>query len=262
MTRDLRLMADLTWEEFRERAPRSIALLPLGAVEQHGPHLPLDTDTVVPREICLRVADRRPAIVVPPFAYGYKSQPTTGGGGTFPGTTNFDGATFTACVRDIVRELLRHGVHAIALVNGNYENTYFAIEGIDLALRDAGQPPDARVLMVNWWEQLTSAELDEIFHGAFPGWEAEHAGIVETSLMLHLDPDRVEPGRLPAPSTQPLPSYTVLPEPPGRVPASGVLRSAQGASSETGARITERLVTAIVRILDAEFPSIVRDAGA
>ncbi len=100
MGRDPRLMSDLTWEELRDRAPRVIALLPLGAVEQHGPHLPLDTDTVVPRALCLRVASQLPAIVVLPFAYGYKSQPATGGGATFAGTTNYDGATFTACVRD------------------------------------------------------------------------------------------------------------------------------------------------------------------
>lgn len=256
MSRDRRSMGDLTWEEFRDLAPRVIALLPLGAVEQHGPHLPLDTDTVVPSRLCLVVADRVPAIVVPSFAYGYKSQPTTGGGGTFPGTTNFDGATFTACVRDIVRELLRHGLRAIALVNGNYENTYFAIEGIDLALRDAGSPADVRVLMVNWWEQLTAADLDEIFHGAFPGWEAEHAGVVETSLMLHLDPARVEMDRLPPPSEAPLPTYTTLPEPPGRVPASGVLRSAHGASGAIGASVADRLVARIADLLRAEFPGI------
>jgi creatinine amidohydrolase len=256
MARDPRLMADLTWQEFRDRASSTIALLPLGAVEQHGPHLPLDTDTVVPNALCLRVAGFVPALVVPPLAYGYKSQPTTGGGGTFPGTTNFDGATFTACVRDIVRELLRQGVRAIALINGNYENSYFAIEGIDLAIRDAGTPADARVLMVNWWEQLTADDLDAIFHGAFPGWEAEHAGVVETSLMLHLDPQRVEMERLPPASDRPLPAYTVLPEPPGRVPASGVLRDAHGASAEIGASVADRLVARIVELLRAEFPAI------
>src|SRR5688572_10778483 len=136
--RDQRLMANLTWEEFRDRAASSIVLLPLGAVEQHGPQLPLDTDTLIPTALCLAIADHLPAIVAPSFAYGYKSQPNTGGGISFPGTTSFDGATFSACVRDIVRDLIRQGVRSIALINGNYENTYFAIEGIDLGLRDSG----------------------------------------------------------------------------------------------------------------------------
>lgn len=256
MGRDPRRMADLTWGEFRDRAASSAVLLPLGAVEQHGPQLPLDTDTVVPMGLCLALAERLPAIVAPSFAYGYKSQPNTGGGVSFPGTTNFDGATFTACVRDIVRDLIRQGVRSIALVNGNFENTYFAIEGIDLALRDAGAPPDVKVLHVNWWEQLSTTDLDAIFQGAFPGWEAEHAGVVETSLMLHMDPDRVEADRIPAPNRMALPTYTILPEPRGLVPPTGVLASAQGSSAEIGRLLVDRLVDSIEAILVKEYPAL------
>lgn len=255
MVRDPRRMVDLTWEEFRDRAESSVVLLPLGAVEQHGPHLPLDTDMVVPTALCLAAAARRDAIVAPGIAYGYKSQPNTGGGVRFAGTTSLDGATFTDCVRDVVRDLIRQGVRSIALVNGNFENTYFAIEGIDLALRDAGSPTGTKVLHVNWWEQLTPADLDEVFAGSFPGWEAEHAGIVETSLMLHLDPDRVEPERIPAPIRMALPTYTILPEPSGLVPSTGVLASAQGSSSEIGRRLVERLEMALAAILAKEFPT-------
>ncbi|MEA2537681.1 MAG: creatinine amidohydrolase [Chloroflexota bacterium] len=253
MARDPRRMVDLTWEEFRDWAPSSVVLVPLGAVEQHGPHLPLDTDTVIATDLCLAVAERLPAIVAPSFAYGYKSQPNTGGGVSFPGTTSFDGATFTACVRDIVRELIRQGVRLIALVNGNYENTYFAIEGIDLALRDAGTPAGVKVLHVNWWEQLTTADLDAVFDGAFPGWEAEHAGVVETSLMLHLHGDRVAPERIPAPDRMALPTYTILPEPTGLVPDSGVLASAEGSSAEIGASLVGRLLDRIEAILVKEL---------
>jgi creatinine amidohydrolase len=174
----------------------------------------------------------------------------------FPGTTSFDGATFTACVRDIVRDLIRQGVRAIALINGNYENTYFAIEGIDLGLRDAGPPPGVKVLQVNWWEQLSRVDLDEVFAGKFPGWEAEHAGVVETSLMLCLDPGRVEVERIPAPIAMPLPTYTILPEPAGLVPSSGVLASAAGASPEIGRAIMGRLVDLIARVLAHEYPDL------
>jgi len=246
-------MADLTWEEFRDRAGSSVVLLPLGAVEQHGPQLPLDTDTVISTALCLALADQLQAIVAPSFAYGYKSQPNTGGGTSFPGTTSFDGATFSACVRDIVRDLVRQGVRSIAFINGNYENTYFAIEGIDLGLRDSGPPAEIKVLHVNWWEQLTPAQLDDVFSGGFPGWEAEHAGVVETSLMMHLDPDRVEAGRIPAPKRMLLPTYTVLPEPTGMVPESGVLASAVGSSAAIGATLTTLLVDSIEAILVKEF---------
>ena len=92
-----------------------------------------------------------------------------------------------------------------------------------------------------------------VFHGAFPGWEAEHAGVVETSLMLRLDPDRVLVDRIPPPARQPLPTYTILPEPVGLVPAGGVLASAVGSSAEVGRQLVERLVGALERILRAEF---------
>lgn len=246
-------MADLTWEEVRDRAEASVFLVPVGALEQHGPQLPLDTDTVVPRELCLRAASRLPGIVLPPIAYGYKSQPNTGGGERFPGTTSLDGATLTSVVRDVVRSLATKGARSIALVNGNYENTYFAIEGIDLALRDLGRPEGLRVLHVNWWEQLTAADLDAVFAGSFPGWEAEHAGVVETSLMLALDPARVRLDRIPAPVRMPLPTVTIAPEPAGLVPSSGVLASAVGSSEAIGHGLLERLEGAIQAVIEREL---------
>lgn len=252
MTRDLRRMADLTWMEFRDRLGSSLVVVPLGAIEQHGPHLPLDTDVLIPSALALDLADRLPVIVAPSFMYGYKSQPSTGGGITFPGTTSLDGATFTGCVRDIARDLGRQGARAVLFLNGNYENTYFAIEGADLAVRDL-RDPAYKVLVVNWWELITAADLDEIFAGAFPGWEAEHAGVVETSLAMWADPSRVLPDRIGPTVSVPLPTYTVLPEPAGRVPASGVLRGAEGASPEIGAAMAARVLAALERAAASEF---------
>lgn len=251
MSRDLHLAADLTWPEFRDRLGQPF-LVPLGAVEQHGYHLPLDTDNVVPTGLARAVAERVAGVVMPSFQYGYKSQPTSGGGGLFPGTTSFDGHTFVSAVRDVVTDLARQGVRHFLFINGNYENTYFAIEGLDLAVRAA--PPDSiKTLLVNWWEQVPIDTLQEIFDGRFPGWEAEHAGVVETSLMMFLDPERVLPDRIEPDVTWPLATYTTLPEPPGLVPPSGVLRGASGASAAIGERIFRFLVDRLVQIVDKEF---------
>jgi hypothetical protein len=103
----------------------------------------------------------------------------------------------------------------IALINGNYENTHFAIDGMDLVLRDAGSPPGVRVLHIIWWDHLTPSERDEAFDGQFPGREA--------------------------------------PEPPGLVPATGVLASAEKPSPEIGAFLHGRLVDSIEAILRAEL---------
>jgi creatinine amidohydrolase len=255
VSRDLRRMADLTWTEFRDLVGKVVLVVPLGAVEQHGYHLPLDTDNVVPTALGLALAERVPAVVAPSFTYGYKSQPTSGGGGLFPGTTSFDGATFTACVRDLIRDVARWDQSAFLFLNGNYENTYFAIEGIDLAVRDLPKE-SVKALLVNWWEQIPIAKLQEIFAGSFPGWEAEHAGIVETSLMMYADPERVIPGAMEPTIEWSLPTYTVAPEPPGLVPASGVLRGARGATPEIGREIFEFLVERLEEIVRREFPGL------
>ena len=254
--RDTRRMDHLTWPEFRDRLNRAVFILPLGATEQHGYHMPIGVDVFLPLHLALAVAGEVPAVVVPPITYGYKSQPKSGGGGLFPGTTSLDGATLTAWIRDLVRERARQGQRSIAILNGHMENSLFATEGIDLALRD--RPGDGlKVVMINWWEHVGQDVLDRLFPEGFPGWEAEHAGLTETSLMLHFLPelvllDRLEPNEEP----RPIPVYAISPEPPGLVPASGVLHQAHGASAEKGAALAEYLVGEIVAILRAEFPDL------
>jgi creatinine amidohydrolase len=131
-------LADMTWMEFarRVREDDPIVFLPIGATEQHGPHLPLSTDVILPESIALRVAERLGGIVAPSLAYGYKSQPKTGGGNHFPGTLSLNAATLVALMRDIINELARHHVRRIVLFDGHMENQWFITEAADLALTD------------------------------------------------------------------------------------------------------------------------------
>ncbi len=79
------LMQELTWPEFQARLRDEIIMLPTGSLEQHGPHLPLGVDVVIPTGFALRTAEALGAgIVAPAVPYGYKSQPTSGGGPLFP----------------------------------------------------------------------------------------------------------------------------------------------------------------------------------
>ncbi len=81
------LIAEMTWTEYdrRVRETNPVVILPVGSLEQHGPHTPLATDTMIPAAISSKtVAARIGALVAPPIAYGYKSQPRTGGGNHFP----------------------------------------------------------------------------------------------------------------------------------------------------------------------------------
>jgi creatinine amidohydrolase len=254
--RDLRRMDHLTWPEFQARLNRAVVILPLGATEQHGHHLPLGVDALLPTALALRVADAFPAIVAPPLAYGYKSLPKSGGGSLFPGTTSLDGATLTALVRDVVRDLARQGQRSIVLLNGHMENAFFVSEGAELAMREIADP-HIKVLVINWWDHVGDEVLARVFPEGFPGWEADHAGLTETAMMLHFHPDLVELDRLdPGEERQPIPQYGIFPERPGLVPASGVLHQATGATAERGAALVEVLVAEIVGILRAEFPEL------
>src|SRR3546814_18254898 len=85
-------------------------LLPIGSMEQHGHHMPMHVDVLLPVEFARRVAGEVGALVAPPFTYGYKSQQKSGGGNHLPGTTSLDGATFVAALRDVIKEIASHGV--------------------------------------------------------------------------------------------------------------------------------------------------------
>jgi len=72
--------------------------------------------------------------------------------------------------------------------------------------------------------------------------------------MMALDPNRVQPDRIPEPAPQPLPTYTILPEPQSLVPSSGVLATAVGSSPAIGRLLVGKLVASMERILRTEFP--------
>ena len=112
-------LAELTWPEARRlaRAPRSVVLLPLGAVEQHGPHLPLSVDWIGSEELARRVAPHlrrrgwRP-LLAPSLPYG--ASPLAA---AWPGTVSLSSATTARLIVEVVRGLARHGFRRFVLTN-------------------------------------------------------------------------------------------------------------------------------------------------
>ena len=138
-------MADLTWPEFEAKTKaKAPFFLPVGATEQHGPHLPLGVDVILPTGVCERVAKRVGGVVAPTIPYGYKSQPRTGGGQAFPGTTSLNAHTLSMVVRDVIHDLALHGVRRLAVVNGHFENSWPVVEGVDLGAWAASAATDSR----------------------------------------------------------------------------------------------------------------------
>jgi creatinine amidohydrolase len=137
------------------------------------------------------VAERVSGIVAPALSYGFKSQPKCGGGQQFCGTTSLDAATLARTVNDIIREFARHGVRKLVVLNGHYENQWFLIEGIDLAMRELGPKPPLTIMRMEYWDFFSPATLAGVFPSGFPGYALEHAAVIETSMMLHYHPDLV-----------------------------------------------------------------------
>jgi creatinine amidohydrolase len=247
-------MNRMSWPQYqtRLRGSSTTVFLPVGALEQHGPHLPLGTDALLASAIATGTAAEVDGIVAPALSYGYKSQPKCGGGQHFCGTTSLDAATLIAQVRDTIREFVRHGVERLVLVNGHYENQWFMIEGIDLALREC-HAPRFSVMRLEYWDFCTAATLATVFPDGFPGYALEHAAVMETSMMLHLHPELVHIELIPEGPTADFPPYDMYPTRTDWVPSSGALSSARGASVEKGRLICSEVIARVAQAVRTEF---------
>ena len=222
------MIDELAWTEYQRRVveERQPVLIPLGALEQHGPHMSMNPDVIIPTAISKAVAQNINALVAPPFAYGAKSQQKSGGGNHMCGTTSLDGHTLSLALKDVLKEFGRHGVRRVAVINGHYENLPFATEGIEQAIQELkwGGVGDFRVIIISYWDFVMQDTIMKVFPDEFTGWDVEHGGILETSLMLHLKPELVNMSLAPIQSPAKFPPYTVF------LPAM----QPQPASTETG----------------------------
>jgi creatinine amidohydrolase len=249
-------MAELSWPEYHSRIDQGAPVfLPLGATEQHGPHMALNVDVVLPTAVCERVARNVGGLVAPALPYGYKSQPRSGGGEQFPGTISLDANTFSLVVRDVIRGLGRDGVRRLVVVTGHFENIWPGVEGVDLALRELRRDgiADMQVMRLEYWDFVRRETLDRLFPEGFPGTELEHASLLETSLMLLVRPDLVDMSKVPSDGPAKFPTYDRHPLPEGWVPGSGVLARAERSSAEKGQWLMDDHVTLITKAVRAEF---------
>jgi creatinine amidohydrolase len=180
-----RLLQELTRDASRALARTALVIWPVGATEQHGPHLPVGTDAFHAEWVARRAAEIASAsmdvVVAPTLAFGSSAHHLPFGGTMSVGTTGYLGV-----VMDGIASLLESGYQRVFVLNGHGGNH----ELIQVAARDmALRTPGAHVAAGSWWamawDALVSAGAADI--GRFPG----HAGRFETSLMLALRPDLV-----------------------------------------------------------------------
>jgi creatinine amidohydrolase len=227
VARDLRLDRK-TWHELAGRASSTIVAVPVGSLEQHGPHLPLGTDTDIASYLALGLLHGRDDVLVAPaIAYG-----SSGEHAGFPGTLSIGGPALTTMVVELVRSA--DAFRAVVLVCGHGGNLEALRAAVDL-LTSEGR----RVLL---WAP------------AVPGGDA-HAGRIETSMMLVLDPDLVRRHlpRAEAGNTRPLAELLPALRTGGvaAVSPNGVLGDPAGASVDEGFELLHGLVADLVTAVEA-----------
>lgn len=181
----------LTWPEINDAVDLGkVCILPCGAIEQHGHHLPLDVDVVCPSGIARGAGQLIPdkILVLPTICYGY-----TGHVMDFPGTINSHYTHFMEHVLDVTKSLAYHGFKKIILLNGHGSN----MPNLDLVARRTNLETDAECVLAAWWNLLT---VDKSFlpswrESKFPGGCA-HACELETSLYLYLDEENVRKDKI------------------------------------------------------------------
>ncbi len=182
------LLAKMTWEDVNDAvSARRVVLVPVGAIEQHGPHLPIDTDNLSVTAVCERAAEAAPDLLVcaPPIHYGFNEHNMD-----FPGTVTVDADHFVHYCTDVAKSFGRMGFRRVLLVNGHGSNAHL----LEQAARTATLASPAKVASVSYWALITE-EFAAMRESPFPGGTS-HACEFETSAYLYLDAEHVKRDRI------------------------------------------------------------------
>jgi len=176
------LWCDLSWPELSKAAKENyLVIQPCGSIEQHGRHLPVDTDSRIVSEIARRAAkevDR--TLVLQCMSYGLSWHHIE-----FPGTISYSLETYVAACKDVARSLAHHGFKTLILLNGHGGNTA-AVKAVSSAFLDE---IDIRIMALTYWDLIDHEAVAEIRSSAIGGMG--HSGEFETSILLSLAPELV-----------------------------------------------------------------------
>jgi creatinine amidohydrolase len=223
-------------------------ILTVGSFEQHGPHLPLSTDSFIVERLAAAVAEEIDALVLPTLPFGAPSRPRSGGGDVFP-VPDLPLTSLIPAVEALAHGALVAGCRWLIVMSWHMENA--------TVLWDALRPPARAVtgakiqLFHSPWDFLTAELEAELFPDREPSWEDDHAGRLETAMMLHLAPELV--GERPAPvAFEPRRGYDVLPTPQDAVPSTGVILDSRNMTAQIGERSTRAIVEGLTSSIKME----------
>jgi creatinine amidohydrolase len=240
VARTFRLL-ELDSRSFERRLPSNpLVIVPVGALEAHGPHLPLGADQLQAEVTALALAEKVDALVAPTVPYG--SAP---GARRFPGTVSLSMVELESHVAGVLNELARTGVRRLLVLSGHGERGHMA------ALREAGERamrehPGVKVVVLCDYEFVYELRGKEA-----PATDG-HAGLLETSRVMALVPEMVGPER-------PVVAYHHSPFVPGPPTEAdwpeSVIGDTRPATAELGRRIQEYVVERLVTTVRALLPA-------
>ena len=233
MSASPRQLADLSWPAVADQGSGWILAVPLGSTEQHGPHLPVGTDTTVATALARRLAEARPDVVIgPPIAYG-----SSGEHAAFPGTLSIGGPALRTLLVELVRSA--DAFAGVIIVNGHGGNAA-AVDGAAAQLAGEGR----RVLAWAPRRSVIEPVADRV---------DSHAGRTETSILLALSPSSVDLDRSSAGCDRPLADLTDALTRGGvaAVSPNGVLGDPAGASAAEGEALLDALSADLIAAVAA-----------
>jgi creatinine amidohydrolase len=228
------------WTDVRDSiaAGRTLAFLPFGALEEHGPHLPLGTDTMVAVHTARLLAERYDALLLPALSYG-DTWATSG----YPGTIGLSPATVTAIAVDIGRAVASFGIRQFVIVNGDFGNRI----PLGAAVRTlAEEGIAALVLDYPGMDDAITRVRDSV--PAAPGMN--HAEEIETSMVLASDPLTVRTDRYVAEYPEFPADFGIRPLRLHEISASGVFGDPSTATAAKGESLYAAVLAESILVVD------------
>lgn len=232
--------AELSWPELGEHLrahPDEVGLLPVGATEQHGPHLPTGTDTILASAICDAVSAETGALVLPAQAVGC----SYGHGTVLPGTLSLAPEQLADAVRQVVEWAALSGLRKVLVVNGHLGNqAALGVATDHLRLWRT----DLQAGVTSWWSvgEVLAREV-------FTDGEDVHANRAETSLMLAVAPHLVRPDLLGTADDPDRTPGLVFRYTARELSTNGVTGRPSQADAELGRRLFDAAVTAVAALV-------------
>lgn len=226
----------LTSDEFEKAMKkRPVVILPIGATEAHGPHLPLDTDSLQPEAIADLLAERIDGLVAPLIGYGHHSSTRN-----MPGTLSISFETLRYLVYDVLSSLVQNGADKIVVLSGHAGSVHMT--ALKLACEQIVYESKIALMLLSDYD-LAKEVVPE-------GGDDGHGGLIETSRVLAIARNRVKKTKIKGRFVDK--GYLIVNNPETCYP-DGFVGDAPNASMESGRRINDHIVDRLVDMVRSNF---------